>query len=113
MSDRVDAIEDALDRLRDPSDDVAETMAWEVGKPLSEARDEVAGGTESGNKYCHDAVRLFSDVTPPVHRDRFTLTRREPYGPTGIVTLWNYPFKIPLGHLCAALVVWTRPRRLP
>lgn len=105
VSERTDAIEDALNRLRDASDEIAETIAREVGKPLSEARAEVAGGIESGKEYCHDAARLFGDVTNSLHRDRLTFTRREPYGPTGIVTPWNYPFEIPLGHLCAALAV--------
>ena len=76
----------ALDRLRDASDEIAETMAREVGKPLSEARDEVAGGIDSAEEYCHDATRLYGDVTQSGHRDQLTFTRHEPYGPTGIIT---------------------------
>lgn len=102
---RADALDDVADFLAARADDVAEDMVREVGKPLSEARAEVDGGVHSARAYGEDVVRLFGEVTTSTTPDRLNITRREPYGPTAVITPWNYPFEIPMGHLCAAVAV--------
>lgn len=101
---RADAVKAAMATLEDRSDTVAETMAREVGKPVDEAREEIASAVRSGRSYAEDAVRLFGDVTPSRFENRFNYTQREPYGPAAVVTPWNYPLEIPTDHLSAALV---------
>ncbi|MCY4731569.1 aldehyde dehydrogenase family protein [Natronomonas gomsonensis] len=105
VGDRAEGLEAVADHLRERADELAETLAREVGKPLSEAHAEVDGGIHSARAYGEDALRLFGDVTHSSMPDRLNFTRREPYGPTGIITPWNYPFEIPMGHLCAAIAV--------
>jgi acyl-CoA reductase-like NAD-dependent aldehyde dehydrogenase len=102
---RADALNAVADHLAARIDEVAESMAREVGKPLSEARAEVEGGIHSARAYGEDAVRLFGEVTTSTTANRFNHTRREPYGPTAVITPWNYPFEIPMGHLCGAIAV--------
>jgi acyl-CoA reductase-like NAD-dependent aldehyde dehydrogenase len=104
-AERAEALTAVADHLRERADELAETLAREVGKPLSEAHAEVDGGIHSARAYGEDALRLFGDVTTSTTSDRLNLTRREPYGPTGVITPWNYPFEIPMGHLCAAIAV--------
>lgn len=105
VRDRAEALAVALDGLEERAEAIAETMAREAGKPLSEAQAEVEGGIHTGREYGHDAVRQFGEVPPSASAGRHNFTRREPYGPTAVVTPWNYPFEIPAGHLFAALVV--------
>jgi acyl-CoA reductase-like NAD-dependent aldehyde dehydrogenase len=102
---RAEALAMALDALDDQIQMIAETMAQEAGKPLSEARAEIKEGIHSGREYGHDAARLFGEVPPSTSVGRHNFTRREPYGATAVVTPWNYPFEIPAGHLFAAIVV--------
>ncbi|WP_311172868.1 aldehyde dehydrogenase family protein [Halobellus ordinarius] len=101
---RADAVEAAMDAIEDRTDEIAETMVAEVGKPQSEAREEIRSAVRSGREYAADAVRLSGEVTRSQYDDRHNFTRRESYGPTGIITPWNYPFEIPTDHLSAALV---------
>jgi acyl-CoA reductase-like NAD-dependent aldehyde dehydrogenase len=101
---RAEAVEVAMAALEERSEAVAETTTRETGKPLEESRTEVESGIHSGRGYGEDAKRLFGEVTPSTMHDRHNWTQREPYGPTAVITPWNYPFEIPLGHLSAALV---------
>lgn len=101
---RADAVEAAMDVIEDRADEITETMTSEVGKTRGEAREEVASAVRSGRAYAADAVRLSGDVTRSRFDGRHNFTRREPYGPAGIITPWNYPFEIPTDHLSAALV---------
>lgn len=104
VHDRADTIRSAMNWLEERADKIVETMARETGKPLDEARTELESAVRSGRSYAEDAVRLFGEVTPSKFEDRLNFTQREPYGPTAVITPWNYPFEIPTDHLSAALV---------
>ncbi|MFB6250783.1 MAG: aldehyde dehydrogenase [Halobellus sp.] len=101
---RAEAINAAMDAIENRTDEIVSTMTVEVGKTTSEAREEVESAIRSGREYAADAVRLCGEVTRSQYDDRHNFTRREPYGPTGVITPWNYPFEIPTDHLSAALV---------
>lgn len=101
---RAEAIETAMDVLEDRLEEIVSTMTEEVGKTTSEAREEVESAVRSGREYAADAVRLTGEVTRSQYDDRHNFTRREPHGPAGVITPWNYPFEIPTDHLSAALV---------
>ncbi|NHN49344.1 aldehyde dehydrogenase [Halostella sp. JP-L12] len=102
---RANALSDIADHLANRADEISDSLAKEVGKPISEAQAEVDGGVHSARAYGEDAIRLFGEVTTSTTPNRLNLTRREPYGPTAIITPWNYPFEIPMGHLCGAIAV--------
>jgi len=101
---RADIIRSAMDWLEKRADKIVETMTRETGKPLDEARAELESAVRSGRSYAEDAIRLFGEVTPSKFEARLNFTQREPYGPTAVITPWNYPFEIPTDHLSAALV---------
>lgn len=101
---RAEAIETAMAVIEDRIDEIVSTMTEEVGKTQNEAREEVESAIRSGRGYAADAVRLRGEVTRSQYGDRHNFTRREPYGPAGVITPWNYPFEIPTDHLSAALV---------
>lgn len=101
---RGEIINAAMDAIENRTDEIISTMTAEVGKTTSEAREEVESTIRSGREYAADAVRLSGEVTRSEYDDRHNFTRREPYGPAGVITPWNYPFEIPTDHLSAALV---------
>ena len=82
---------------------LAQAMSREVGKPIAEARGEVARGEVILRYYAGEAVRQIGDVIPAQAPDALQLTLREPLGVVGLITPWNFPFAIPLWKAAPAL----------
>jgi succinate-semialdehyde dehydrogenase / glutarate-semialdehyde dehydrogenase len=77
--------------LQDRQDDVAELMSLEMGKPVAEARGEVAYGSEFFRWYSEEAVRIHGRwMQAPAGGSRL-LTVKKPVGPCLFVTPWNFP----------------------
>ncbi|QCW52224.1 NAD-dependent succinate-semialdehyde dehydrogenase [Nocardioides dongxiaopingii] len=77
--------------LQDRADDVAWLMSLEMGKPVAEARGEVAYGSEFFRWYAEEAVRIHGRwMQAPAGGSRL-LTIRKPVGPCFFVTPWNFP----------------------
>jgi succinate-semialdehyde dehydrogenase/glutarate-semialdehyde dehydrogenase len=81
----------AYQLLLDRQEDLALLMTLEMGKPLAEARGEVAYAAEFFRWFSEEAVRIEGGYqTSPDGRDRFIVMRR-PVGPVLLVTPWNFP----------------------
>lgn len=85
------------------ADDLAKSMAREVGKPITEARGEAARAVAILRYYAGEAVRDIGDVIPSQLGDTLQYTLREPLGVAGLVTPWNFPVAIPLWKAAPAL----------
>ncbi|MER5955532.1 NAD-dependent succinate-semialdehyde dehydrogenase [Streptomyces sp. NPDC001893] len=73
------------------TDDLALLMTLEMGKPLAEARGEVAYAAEFFRWFSEEAVRIEGGFAPsPDGRSRHLIMRR-PVGPCLLVTPWNFP----------------------
>ncbi|MFH8462982.1 NAD-dependent succinate-semialdehyde dehydrogenase [Streptomyces sp. NPDC017991] len=71
--------------------ELAHLMTSEMGKPLAEARGEVAYAAEFFRWFSEEAVRVDGGCgTLPDGRHRMLLTRR-PVGPCLLITPWNFP----------------------
>ncbi len=73
-------------------EDLAKIIAWESGKPLQEARDEVAYGASYIEWYAEEIKRPSGQVLTPAAADRQAVTTREPVGVVALITPWNFPF---------------------
>lgn len=72
-------------------DDLALLMTLEMGKPLAEARGEVAYAAEFFRWFAEEAVRIEGGHTvSPDGKDRLLVMRR-PVGPALLITPWNFP----------------------
>ena len=84
----------------------AEELAWldvrSVGKPISDARDEVALGARVFEYYA-GAVGKFFGQTIPVARGGFDFTIRQPMGVVAAIVPWNFPFPITCWKVAPAL----------
>jgi succinate-semialdehyde dehydrogenase / glutarate-semialdehyde dehydrogenase len=70
---------------------LALVMTLEMGKPLAEARSEVAYAAEFFRWFAEEAVRIDGGyMTAPAGDARF-LVAREPVGPCILITPWNFP----------------------
>ncbi len=69
----------------------AELITLEMGKPLAEARGEVAYGAEFFRWFAEEAVRVHGRyATAPTGGSRL-VTMKMPVGPTLMITPWNFP----------------------
>ncbi len=88
--------------FRDRADGIGDIISAEMGKPLSEARAEVAKGAAVLDYYAEVGYRkLGTTYATDFDEDVFTVV--EPLGVVALVTPWNFPFTIPLRKLSAAL----------
>lgn len=73
------------------SEDLAQILTLEQGKPLSEARGEIAYGASFIKWFAEEARRINGSVIPAPANDRRILTLREPIGVAAVITPWNFP----------------------
>jgi aldehyde dehydrogenase (NAD+) len=100
---RADALHRWGDAIAARADELARTMAREVGKPISEARGEVVRATVICRYYAGEAVREIGEVIPSQAADALQFTLRDPLGPVALITPWNFPLAIPLWKAAPAL----------
>ncbi|HEY6809286.1 MAG TPA: aldehyde dehydrogenase family protein [Gemmatimonadales bacterium] len=84
-------------------DELATAMAREVGKPIAEARGEVARGEVILRYYAGEAVRDIGEVVPAQAPGALQFSLREPLGVVALITPWNFPLAIPLWKAAPAL----------
>ena len=72
-------------------DDLALLMTTEQGKPLHEAKAEVAFGAAFLEWFAEEAKRVYGDVIPPHQADKRILVLKQPVGVCGAITPWNFP----------------------
>ncbi|MDR2093687.1 MAG: NAD-dependent succinate-semialdehyde dehydrogenase [Azoarcus sp.] len=73
------------------ADDLARIMTREEGKPLAEAKGEIAGGAAFVKWYAEEARRVHGEIIPSFAGDRRLLVFREPVGVCAAITPWNFP----------------------
>lgn len=85
------------------SEELAQAIAREVGKPIGEARGEVGRAVVLCRYFAGEAVREIGEVIPGQAADVMQFTLRDPLGPTALITPWNFPLAIPLWKAAPAL----------
>src|SRR5207244_9382620 len=73
-----------------------------IGKPITDARDEVALGARVFEFYAGAVTRLYGQ-TIPVARGGFDFTLRQPMGVVAAIVPWNFPFPIACWKAAPAL----------
>ncbi len=91
------------DAIAARGEELAQAMSREVGKPIAEARGEVARATVICRYYAGEAVREIGEVIPSQAPDALQFTLRDPLGVVGLITPWNFPLAIPLWKAAPAL----------
>src|ERR1700680_3129262 len=72
-------------------DDLARIMTAEQGKPLAEARSEIASAAAFIEWCAEEGKRLYGDVIPAHQPDKRILVLRQPIGVVAAITPWNFP----------------------
>ena len=72
-------------------EDLAVLMTSEQGKPLSEARGEVAYGASFIEWFAEEGKRIYGDVIPAHGADKRIIVVKEAIGVVAAITPWNFP----------------------
>lgn len=77
--------------LNENIDDLALILTAENGKPLAEAKGELASCAVNFDWFADEAPRIYGDVIPSQRSDCRIHTIKQPIGVCGIITPWNFP----------------------
>lgn len=84
-------------------EELAQMLTREVGKPIGEARGEVARCVMILRYFAGEAVRAVGEVIPAQAAGSLQFTLRQPLGVVALITPWNFPVAIPLWKAAPAL----------
>ena len=72
-------------------EDLAQILTLEQGKPLAEARGEIAYGASYIEWFSEETKRIYGDVIAPPNADQRILVVKQPVGVVAAITPWNFP----------------------
>ena len=79
------------DLLMQNQDDLGRIMTAEQGKPLPEAKGEVAYGASFVEWFAEEAKRVNGETLPQFDNNRRLLVLKQPIGVCAAITPWNFP----------------------
>lgn len=80
-----------FDLMMANQEDLALLMTTEQGKPLAEAKGEVAYAASFIEWFAEEGKRVYGDVIPPHQADKRIVVLKEPIGVCVAITPWNFP----------------------
>ena len=80
-----------FDLMMANQDDLGLILTTEQGKPLAEAKGEIAYGASFVEWFAEEAKRIYGDVIPQHQADKRILVLKQPIGVSAMITPWNFP----------------------
>jgi len=92
-----------FDLIMANQDDLGRIMTAEEGKPLPEARGEIAYGAAFVEWFAEEAKRINGETLPQFDNNRRLLVLRQPIGVCAAITPWNFPMAMITRKVAPAL----------
>ena len=99
---RSNALRESANIFRKHTNELADLIVREVGKPIVEAKGEVGRAIAILDYYAQAALDPFGENIPPT-TPGLLITQRVPHGVAGLITPWNFPVAIPIWKAAPAL----------
>ncbi|MBK7663788.1 MAG: NAD-dependent succinate-semialdehyde dehydrogenase [Sterolibacteriaceae bacterium] len=80
-----------FDLMMANQEDLAQILTAEQGKPLAEARGEIAYGASFIEWFAEEAKRIYGETIPQHAADKRIIVIKQPIGVTAAITPWNFP----------------------
>jgi len=80
-----------FDLVMENQEDLAQILTAEQGKPLAEARGEVAYGANYIEWFSEESKRVYGDTIPQPSNDKRIVVIKQPVGVVACITPWNFP----------------------
>jgi succinate-semialdehyde dehydrogenase/glutarate-semialdehyde dehydrogenase len=97
-----------LDEIRRNREDLARIISLEVGRSMTESRNEVDYGASFVQWFAEEARRVYGDTIPAPLPDRRYVVLKEPIGPVAAITPWNAPHSMVARKCSPALAAGER-----
>lgn len=88
---RADILQAWFRLIMSSQDDLAAIMTAEQGKPLEEAKGEIAYAASFIEWFAEEARRVYGDVIPVPKSGQRIVVTKEPVGVVAAITPWNFP----------------------
>jgi succinate-semialdehyde dehydrogenase/glutarate-semialdehyde dehydrogenase len=85
--------------MMEAQEDLAMILTLEQGKPLAEARGEIAYGANYIEWFAEEGKRMYGDTIPPPSNDKRIVCIKQPVGVVACITPWNFPNEIGRAHV--------------
>ncbi len=79
------------DLMLENQEDLGKILTAEMGKPLAEAKGEIAYGASFIQWFAEEARRVYGDVIPGHQADKRIVVIKQPVGVVASITPWNFP----------------------
>ena len=89
--DRATLLRRWFDLITQHEQDLATLMTAEQGKPLAEAKGEIAYAASFIEWFAEEGKRLYGDLIPGHQPDKRIMVLRQPVGVVAAITPWNFP----------------------
>ncbi|KJE34287.1 succinate-semialdehyde dehydrogenase [Thalassospira sp. HJ] len=93
------------DLMMENQDDLGALMTAEQGKPLPEAKGEIAYASSFLQWFAEEGKRIYGDVIPTYAEGRRVMVLKEPVGVCAAITPWNFPTAMITRKAAPALAV--------
>ena len=77
--------------MMENADDLATILTAEMGKPLAEAKGEIAYGASFIEWFAEEAKRVYGETIPGHQADKRITVIKQPIGVVASITPWNFP----------------------
>lgn len=77
--------------MMENQDDLGRILTAEQGKPLAEAKGEIAYGASFIEWFAEEGRRIYGDIIPGHQKDKRILVMKQPIGVVAAITPWNFP----------------------
>lgn len=92
-----------FDLMMENQHDLGQILTMEQGKPLAEAKGEIAYGAAFIEWFAEEAKRVYGDTIPAPSGDKKIVVIKQPVGVVAAVTPWNFPNAMIARKAAAAL----------
>jgi len=91
VKDRAGILRKWFNLMMDAQEDLAQILTAEQGKPLAEARGEIAYGANYIEWFAEEGKRVYGDTIPAPSDDKRIVVIKQPVGVVACITPWNFP----------------------
>ena len=92
-----------FDLILQNTEDLAQLITAEGGKPLAEARGEVAYGASFVEWFAEEGKRAYGETIPATVADKRLVVIKQPIGVCAAITPWNFPLAMITRKVAPAL----------
>ena len=89
--------------INENADDLAQLITAEGGKPLAEAKGEVAYGASFVEWFAEEGKRAYGETIPATLADKRLVVVKQPIGVCAAITPWNFPLAMITRKVAPAL----------